>query len=148
MKLGYLLGIALFAAMPAWATDAQDDAEPSIIVTVTDEELSQFLWTKRPLVVFSDSANDPRFIEQMRMIESDLHALELRDVVVLVDTDPAARSPLRQELRPRGFALVIIGKDGASRIRKPAPWSVREISRSIDKMPARLQEIRERGTGG
>ena len=27
-------------------------------------------------------------------------------------------------------------------LRKPAPWSVREITRTIDKMPLRQQEIR------
>ncbi|HHC29877.1 MAG TPA: DUF4174 domain-containing protein, partial [Rhodobacterales bacterium] len=57
-------------------------------------------------------------------------------------TDPAAKSPIRQELRPRGFALVLIGKDGFKYLRKPLPWDVREITRSIDKMPLRQDEIR------
>ena len=39
---------------------------------------------------------------------------------------------------------VLIGKDGTVYLRKPFPWSVREISRSIDKMPLRQQEIRDR----
>lgn len=106
-------------------------------------ELSQFLWTNRVVAVFADSPNDPRFAEQMRLLAEDPARLLERDVVVIVDTDPAARSPMRQELRPRGFSLVIIGKDGVSKIRKPLPWSVREISRSIDKMPIRQQELRD-----
>jgi len=65
-----------------------------------------------------------------------------RDVVVITDTDPDANSPIRQELRPRGFALVLIGKDGFKYLRKPRPWDVREISRSIDKMPLRQDEMR------
>jgi len=51
---------------------------------------------------------------------------------------------VRRELRPRGFMLALVGKDGQIKLRKPAPWDVRELSRSIDKMPMRQQEIRDR----
>jgi hypothetical protein len=40
---------------------------------------------------------------------------------------------------------VIMGKDGEVELRKPRPWDVREISRTIDKMPLRQQEIRAGG---
>ncbi|MCE8468096.1 DUF4174 domain-containing protein, partial [Rhodovulum sulfidophilum] len=30
------------------------------------------------------------------------------------------------------------------KFRKPMPWNVREISRSIDKIPLRQQEVRDR----
>ena len=69
--------------------------------------------------------------------------MTLRDVVVLTDTNPDARQPLRLRMRPRGFMLVLVGKDGGIKLRKPFPWSVREISRSIDKMPIRQREIRD-----
>ena len=39
--------------------------------------------------------------------------------------------------------LTVIGKDGGVKLRKPFPWDVRELSRSIDKMPLRQQEIRD-----
>ena len=67
----------------------------------------------------------------------------MRDVVVLTDTDPAAQSPLRLRMRPRGFMLVLVDKEGQIELRKPFPWDVREITRSIDKMPLRQREIRE-----
>jgi len=41
--------------------------------------------------------------------------------------------------------LVLIGKDGGVKLRKPFPWNVREISRVIDKMPMRRQEINDGG---
>ncbi|HEY9022288.1 MAG TPA: DUF4174 domain-containing protein [Paracoccaceae bacterium] len=106
-------------------------------------DLSEFLWTKRPIVVFADTPNDPRFIEQMSFLNADIPALLLRDIVVLTDTDPEARSDLRRKLRPRGFMLVLMDKDGGVKLRKPAPWDTREITRSIDKWPTRQQEIRE-----
>ena len=76
------------------------------------------------------------------MIEARLAELEDRDVVVLFDTDPEAESDLRTKLHPRGFQVVLIGKDGQVKLRKPFPWDVREISRIIDNMPLRQQETR------
>lgn len=106
--------------------------------------LEDFLWRARPVVVFADSEFDPRYTEQIALLQEGAAELFERDVVVLTDTDPDAMSPLRTELRPRGFMLVLIGKDGAIRLRKPFPWDAREISRSIDKTPLRQQEVRIR----
>jgi len=38
----------------------------------------------------------------------------------------------------------LIGKDGKVKLRKPRPWTVRELSRVIDKMPMRQQELKQR----
>ena len=105
--------------------------------------LREFRWKKRPVLVFADSADDPAFIEQLELLRARQATLLERDVVVLTDTDPDARAPLRLRMRPRGFMLVLVGKDGEIELRKPFPWDVREISRSIDKMPMRQREIRE-----
>lgn len=122
-------------------TEAEDDP---VILPAGAHELGEYLWLKRPVVVFADTENDPRFQQQMDLLTNRLADLAIRDVVVLTDTDPTTLSPLREKLRPRGFMLVLIGKDGSVYLRKPFPWSVREISRSIDKMPLRQQEIRDR----
>jgi hypothetical protein len=107
------------------------------------DDLSQFHWKKRPVLVFADSEDDPAYAEQMSLLREREGELIERDIVVLTDTDPAARSPLRLQMRPRGFMLVLVGKDGGIKLRKPFPWDVREITRSIDKMPIRQREIRD-----
>ena len=107
--------------------------------------LEEYLWQKRPVIVFADSEFDPSFVEQIELLEAGLEELEARDVVILKDTDPTLTSELRKELRPRGFAIVLIGKDGGVKLRKASPWDVREISRVIDKMPIRQQEMRAQG---
>lgn len=113
-----------------------------IFVEVTkDTDLSSYQWTHRPLVVFANSPEDVNYTRQIKMLESGLNQLLVRDVVVLTDTNPSEVSPLRELLRPRGFALLLIGKDGQVKLRKPFPWSVRELSRAIDKMPMRRQEL-------
>ncbi|QFT96511.1 hypothetical protein FIU85_04290 [Roseovarius sp. THAF8] len=139
-----LTSISLVAGT-ARATDGSP--EDGIILDGESVDLNEFLWIKRPIVVFADNASDPRFIEQMNFITDRLDDLDRRDVVVLTDTDPSADSDLRRRLRPRGFMLALIGKDGKVELRKPAPWSVRELSRAIDKMPIRQQEIRDRLSG-
>ena len=138
-----LVTLVFLGALPGSVT-ATETSPDRVAEPREAADLSEFLWTKRPIVVFADSDQDPRFVEQMKFLDADPDALALRDVVVLTDTDPAARGPLRATLRPRGFALVLIDKDGEVKLRKPAPWSTREITRTIDKWPTRQQEIREK----
>jgi len=107
-------------------------------------DLDALIWEVRPLVVFAQSPNDPQFQQQMDLLAERAEDLALRDIMIITDTDPAARSDARLALRPRAFMLALIGKDGQTKLRKPAPWDVRELSRSIDKMPLRQQEIRDR----
>lgn len=126
---------------PALTTDAVPD---TIFRDGISADLNEFKWINRPVVVFADSPADPRFLRQMELLTAETEALEIRDVVVLTDTDPSAQSALREKLHPRGFMLVLIGKDGGIKQRKPLPWDVRELSRSIDKMPMRQQEIEDR----
>ncbi|HKL65469.1 MAG TPA: DUF4174 domain-containing protein [Roseovarius sp.] len=148
MKPLFALVFLAFAAAPAAAQETASDGEVPLIVSAQDVAPDEFLWLKRPLVVFADTPADPRYVEQMGYITDRLDALVTRDVVVITDTDPAARSAWRQKLRPRGFGLVLIGKDGEIYLRKPLPWHVREIVRSIDKLPARQREMREGKAGG
>lgn len=142
-----LVFAAFFGAIAAGPLGAQTDAvetEEMAPQPMVELNLKDFLWEKRPVVVFADTERDPAFIRQLELLDARKEALAERDVVILTDTDPEAMSELREQLRPRGFMLVLIGKDGGVKLRKPFPWSVRELSRSIDKMPMRQQEIRDR----
>ena len=123
--------------LAVWQTD------PGQVFTSADVDLTDFLWLARPIVVFADTPNDPRFQTQMELLESRLPELIDRDVLIITDTDPSAANALRTKLRPRGFMVALIGKDGGVKLRKPFPWDVREFSRSIDKMPMRQQELRD-----
>lgn len=142
------LVLAMFLAGPALAQEGGDTQGVPVFLEGGIDDLSQFVWEKRPLIIFADSPNDPSFAQQMEFLHDREDELAARDVVVLTDTDPDGRSALRLKLRPRGFALVLIGKDGMVKLRKPLPWNVRELTHSIDKMPLRRREIRERGTNG
>jgi hypothetical protein len=127
---------------------AEWQADRTLILDAADVSLADFQWIARPVVVFADTPADPRFQQQMTYLHSRPSDLAARDVVVIVDTDPAARSAVRTQLRPRGFMLALLSKDGSVFQRKPAPWDVREISRAIDKLPQRQQEIRDGTAAG
>ncbi len=145
--------LAALAAVPVTgsaetALDAWQE-EPTRVFATDEVVLEDLQWQLRALVVFGRGDNDPLFLEQMDLIAARADALAERDVIVVTDTDPDTLSELRRKLRPRSFMLALIGKDGRVAFRKPAPWDVREISRSIDKMPLRQQEIsNRRGTDG
>lgn len=163
MKL--LMNIALVAliALPAAAQEQTVnilpiEAEEKTVVERWQEDRTQVFdgsevvladlnWIARPVVVFADTPNDPRFQQQMDLLLAEVDRLAERDVIIIADADPAAMSDVRTTLRPRGYMLALVDKDGRVALRKPEPWSVRELSRSIDKMPLRQQEISDRRPG-
>ena len=141
MKSIYIL---VFAALLPLAAEAQDFApQPADQVVLADQ-----LYVKRPIVVFADSPNDPNYIRQMELLARAYPDLAERDVILVTDTDPAAKTEWRQKLRPNGFSLVIMDKDLQPVVRKPLPWDVREITHAIDKLPLRITEILERNPAG
>lgn len=134
--------------VPAARSEARPMGGPTHelrVLSAADAEPGQFTWQARPVVIFADTAADPAFVEQLAAVQRDPAPLLMRDAVVITDTDPAANSVWRRQLRPEGFSLVLMDKDGQVKQRKPAPWSVREITRAIDKFPLRRQEIGRAG---
>jgi len=125
---------------PASAANSEQSAP---ILDAFDINLGDFLWLSRVLVVFTDTPNDPRLAEQIAYFNDGLAGALERDLVLVVDSDPAAKSPLRERLRPRGFSLVLIDKDGTKILRKASPWHLRELGRVIDKTTIRQQELRK-----
>ena len=148
MKHAILFVLSAFFATQSMAAGLPENVleDPAAIgpYDAVEANLSDFLWLKRPIVVFADTPADPRFKRQIELLEARTQALADRDVIVLIDTDLETPSEIRNKLRPRGFMLVLIGKDGGVKLRKPFPWDVRELSHAIDKMPMRLQELEER----
>ena len=143
---------AVFAAASVFAADGSVTAqsavdrwktEPTTIFDATEISLDEFLWQARPVIVFADTPANPAFNRQVELLQARVEELVARDVVLIVDTSRSDPSDIRRKLRPRGFMLTLIGKDGGVKLRKPFPWDVRELSRSIDKIPLRQQEIRD-----
>ncbi|WP_089903387.1 DUF4174 domain-containing protein [Loktanella fryxellensis] len=155
LALALTLGWTLPLVAQTPVATADTDAAPDDIVAVWEADrtvpleaegldLDDFRYVARPVVVFADSPRDPLFIEQMALLADGPDRLAERDVVVIFDTDPDGAGDVRLDLRPRGFMLALVGKDGQIEARKIRPWDVRELTRSIDRTPSRIQEVRDR----
>ena len=151
MKRFLIVGLFALMGLPVFAQEADAVAEPGVMLEIRDAKdiaLADFMWLNRLIVVFADTDRDPAFQRQMELLSERPAALLERDVVVVIDTNPDEPSQIRTKLRPRGFSFVFIDKDGVVKLRKPAPWDVREISRSIDKTDLRQQELRDAREAG
>jgi Domain of unknown function (DUF4174) len=144
MKL--ILSIVLAMLFPISAS--AQAITPEGPVDAAEIVLADLLYVNRAVIVFADSPQDPNFVRQMELLARNPAALADRDALLIVDTDPAARTEVRQKFRPRGFSLVLVEKDGNAVIRKPLPWDMREITAAIDKFPLRRQEVLERNPAG
>ncbi|WP_395539441.1 DUF4174 domain-containing protein [Neotabrizicola sp. sgz301269] len=124
--------------------------EPPDFVPIPAAEVveADYLFLRRPVIVFADNPRDPNYIRQMELLSRSYDDLAARDVILITDTDPATPSALRLKLRPRGFSLVVMDKDWKPSIRKPLPWEGREIVNSIDKMPIARAEALEKNPAG
>jgi Domain of unknown function (DUF4174) len=136
LALAALTATVTVAQTPAAAVQAEREA--------AQPALEELLWVARPLVIFADTPNDPRMQQQLRMLNEQIEDLTDRDVVVLTDSAPEEAGPLRKELRPRGFGIVLIDKDGTIVRRFPSPVSAREIINQIDRLPSRREETGSR----
>lgn len=122
-------------------------AFPVVAADTAPPKLADLKWVSRPIVIFADAAIDPRLAQQLASFEARQADLDERDVVVVIDTDPDTLSDLRRKFRPRDFTILVIGKDGEVKYRKPNPITVREVMRLIDRMPLRQQEIEAQRSG-
>ena len=139
-----LVSVASFADEPAKSPLELWKEGPMIVFEATDVDLDAFLWQARPIVIFGNTSEDIRVTTQLDNLLTQAEEIIDRDIVLILDTDPSAQTDIRTELRPRDFHWVLIGKDGDVKLRKPRPWAFREISRVIDKMPLRKQELETR----
>ena len=147
MRILFAILSAALLPGPAAAQDSLVDRwneDRTQVFDASEINMDDLRWVARPIIVFGESEFDPQLQRQLELLIAEAERLAERDVIIIVDTDPDVRSDLRTRFRPRSFMLALVGKDGQIKLRKPAPWDVREVSRSIDKMPLRQQEIRDR----
>lgn len=140
--------LATLAALPLAAAPVAMPVRVRAAEGGAENPLAQYLWTARPVIVFAESENDPRFQRQMRELDSRPAELAERDVVILTDTTPGPSrfetTALRARLRPHDFTFILVGKDGQVKLRRPGPVTAAQLLRLIDRLPIRQQEIGRR----
>lgn len=117
-------------------------------------ELSDYLWQRRPLLLFAPSESDPRLLETMRLIEAGRCDFVDRDMVLgrivtegtstldghVVDTNQAQELMSEFGIGADSFSVVLLGKDGGEKLRAADVPDLQTIYAVIDGMPMRARE--------
>ena len=117
-------------------------------------ELSDYLWQRRPLLLFAPSESDPRLLETMRRIAASRCDFVDRDMVLgrivtegtstldgkVVDTNQAQMLFSDFGIGADSFSVVLIGKDGGEKLRVADIPDLQSIYAVIDGMPMRARE--------
>ncbi|NIJ24948.1 DUF4174 domain-containing protein [Sphingomonas japonica] len=116
------------------------------------QSIDALRWDRRVLIVFAGAASDRRLSEQrdaLRAERSEIGDRDLTVVEVVADSvsgirDYAPRLRAQFGVGRADFAAILIGKDGAAKLRSPRPVSTATLFATIDAMPMRRREITER----
>jgi hypothetical protein len=119
--------------------------------------LDALRWEKRVIVMLADGGDDPALAEQEARLRAAAADLAERDVVLVTARGPVVsvdgntdEAPTADELRDAyadstsGFQVVLVGKDGAVKLRSAEPVAAGDLFALIDTMPMRRQEMWER----
>lgn len=137
-----LASLLLMTLSLLWSASSQaDDANLFRPLPADTASLDQFKWKSRPLVIFAPSQSDPHYIQQINILEKVKAELKERDIVVLSDTSPSSNGELRSQLNPKGFEVVLVGKDGGMKLRQQKPISSEVLLSTIDNMPMRKAKL-------
>ena len=117
--------------------------------------LGDYLWQRRPLLLFAPSESDPRLVETVRRIEASRCDFAERDMVLgqivndgtstldgqVLETGQARRLFSQFGIGANTFSAVLIGKDGGEKLRVNGVPDLGAIYAVIDGMPMRRTEM-------
>lgn len=118
--------------------------------TSLQEQLAQFTWKKRVLLVIAPSATDEQLLKQQEILNKQQADLQDRDMEVIYlaqnTTQQRDKDYLMQNfnIRQSGFYSILIGKDGGEKLRSQIPMETSQLFDTIDAMPMRKQEMKNK----
>lgn len=118
-------------------------------------ELSDYRWEYRPLLLFSPTDSDPRLAETLNRIEASRCDFLDRDMVLgvvvtegkstldgqVINADEAQELARQYAIGKNAFSILLIGKDGAEKLRVNQVPDLQAIYAVIDGMPMRSREM-------
>ena len=114
----------------------------------SEDPLARYRGTSRVLVMLASEQNDPNLTRQ-RDLNTQARAgfLERDLVIVELVGSQSGTAAVRERLSPSqgAFRVVLVGKDGRVKQTSEHPIRPEELFATIDAMPMRQREMRERG---
>jgi hypothetical protein len=111
----------------------------------------------RPLLIFAPKPDDPQLQIQVRTLNEHAAETHDRDLVPIAlpynnpSPTPAQLTPTDAEaarrhfhVNPGDFAVILIGKDGGSKLRSDKPLTMEKLNETIDAMPMRQDEMKSK----
>ncbi|WMS44170.1 DUF4174 domain-containing protein [Acuticoccus sp. MNP-M23] len=124
-------------------------------------DLDEVRWQYRPLLVFTPAADNTSLSRQTTILADNKAGLTPRKIAVYVvemdrvftifgapapDAD-AKRLRRRFRVPDAAFRVVLIGLDGGAKLTRDEALPADELFNTIDAMPMRQRELRERASG-
>ena len=134
--------------------DRMDQDQTAMTISLDD-----YQWKKRVLVLFASSGQNEHYKMQKEVLSADKEGLSERDMVLISVFDQGkayvngqqvsdtSAETIKQRLGESGsrFTVILIGKDGTTKLRKNHILPIDELFRTIDRMPMRQREMRDSG---
>ncbi len=131
----------------------------TVVVASGDDALQSYRWESRPLLVFAPSEDHADYVKLVRSLRAQRAELLDRDMVVFhllskgqsriekesLKAQVATALRARFDVRPGEAVMILVGKDGGTKARRPLDDDLSPIFALIDAMPMRLREMQERG---
>lgn len=121
-------------------------------------DLDQFKWKNRLLFLFSPTRSHPNFDTLRKSLAAQKSGVADRDLVVFeilksgssrINTeymDPQTAQSLRErfDVSPGQFTVILMGKDGGTKLNRNEETQLVDIFGLIDSMPMRQEEMRQK----
>ena len=140
----------LAVVMISSATGMVAAAQESGLTTLADQRNQT-----RPLLIFAEHANDPQMGIQLRILKEHVAEASDRQIVPIAlpfrEPGPTAlqlsatdAEAARRRLNVQGsdFVVILLGKDGGTKLRSSKPIPMSKLEETIDAMPMRKDEMR------
>ena len=119
--------------------------------------LKPYQWENRIVLIFTNDVNAEKYQKQLAVFQSDKAGLEERKLLIgkvtprqyclgLEDSKCVQSAELYRQFytKNRDFEVILIGLDGGVKLRQTAILSLEKLFATIDVMPMRRAELRNR----
>lgn len=121
------------------------------INSTMSQDISDFKWKNRVLLLVADNLNHKNLNKQLEVFKQTTNAFKERDVILFMITPKSSYNSDKTPVNLEGIdtyqknnfeGVILLGKDGGIKLKKPFVVPTKSILDLIDSMPMRRGEIK------